>query len=74
MKSTTRPKEVHLDDLALQLWVLRGAGVRIAKAGILTLNRDYVYRGGVYDVDELFTFHDLTSEARLRARRVGEKV
>ena len=38
VKSSTRLKDVFLLNVAVQLWVLRGAAV-------LTLNRDYVYDG-----------------------------
>ena len=45
VKSTTRLKEVLILDVAAQLWVLRGAGIDVHEAGVLTLNREYVYDG-----------------------------
>ena len=59
VKSGTTVKEVHEHDVAVQLWVLRGAGIRIATAGILTLNRGYVFNGRNLDVYRLFRFHNL---------------
>lgn len=59
VKSGTRVKEgVHDSDVAVQVWVLQGAGVALERAGVLTLNRDYVYDGLTLDTDRLFVFHD----------------
>jgi len=63
VKSTTRVKDEHVQDVAIQLHVLRGAGIRIRRAGLLHLNRDYVHPGGNYDLDQLFRLEDLTEEA-----------
>ena len=63
VKATTRPKEVHLHDVAIQLWVLRGAGLDVREAGVLTLNRGYVYDGVRLDVDALFKFHPVLDDA-----------
>ena len=57
VKSTTTLKEVFLFDLAIQLWVLRGAGLDVREAGVLTLDRDYVYDGVRLDLDALFKLH-----------------
>jgi hypothetical protein len=59
VKSGTTVKDVHEHDVAVQLWVLRGAGIDIASAGVLTLNRGYVFDGKRLDVYRLFRFHDL---------------
>ena len=62
VKSTSRVKEQHLHDAAIQLWVLRGAGVDVRQAGVLTLNTAYVYEGGDYDLQQLFTLHDVSDD------------
>ena len=74
VKSTTRAKEEHVDDVALQLHVLRGAGVKIRRAGLLHLNREYVYQGGDYDLEKLFSLADLTEEAEARQPEVGRQL
>jgi hypothetical protein len=76
VKSTARVKDEHVEDVAIQLHVLRGAGVRIRRAALLHLNRDYVHPGGAYDLRRLFRLHDLTDEAEdilpaLRERLAG---
>ena len=63
VKSSTGVKETHYDDVAVQHYVLKGAGIDISSCGIVTLNRDYIYDGITLDLDNLFTFHDLTEDA-----------
>ena len=49
--STRAEKEIFQNDVAVQRWVATGAGLSIHQAGILVLNRDYVYPSGDYDLD-----------------------
>lgn len=59
VKSATRPeKEVFLRDLAVQYWVLEELDIPVRQAGILVLNKAYVYPGGDYDLTQLFRFHE----------------
>ena len=74
VKSTTRPKDVFVVDAAVQLWVLRGAGLDMREAGVLTLDRDYVYDGERLDLDALFRLHPVTAEATARLETVGVRV
>jgi hypothetical protein len=60
VKASTRAKEVHVPDVAVQLWVLRGAGLDVRRAGVLLLNKGYLYDGHSLDVGELFQVHDFT--------------
>jgi uncharacterized protein DUF2779 len=62
VKASTRTKRVHLDDLAIQAYVLAGSGVHLETACVMHVNRDYVYRGGELDLKQLFVQHDLTQE------------
>ena len=73
VKSTTKPKPVHVLDVAVQLWVLRGAGLDVRDAGVLTLNRDYVYDGARLDVDALFTLHPVLDEASALLDGIGAR-
>jgi hypothetical protein len=63
VKSSTSVKEVYLADLAIQYHVVVGSGLRLARAGILHLNRQYEYDGRALDLRSLFTFSDLTDTA-----------
>ena len=62
VKSTTRVRQSHQVDLALQLWILRSLGIDIHRAGILTVNKTYNYTGGEIDLDGYFNFTDCTYE------------
>ena len=74
VKSTTRCKPEHILDAAVQLWVLRGAGLDVRDAGVLTLNRDYIYDGVRLDLDALFKFHPVLDEADALLQSVGANV
>ena len=74
VKSTTRLKDVFLLDLAVQLWVLRGAGLDVREAAVLTLDRSYVYDGVRLDLDALFKVHPRFDEAAAFLDTVGVQV
>lgn len=74
VKSSTRAKEVHQPDVAVQRFVLRALGVNVIRAGVLTLNRDYVYDGECLDLERLFAFHDLTELAESMQADVERRV
>lgn len=60
VKSSSRLKEPHIDDLAIQTYVLAGAGVRLAGSALMHINSQYVFPGGEIDLMQFFTVHDLT--------------
>lgn len=74
VKSGTRVKEPHDLDVAVQYWVLRGAGLDVRRAGVLVLNREYVYPGGELDLDALFRFEDLSEGVEARLGDIDSKV
>ncbi len=74
VKSATRAKDVYLRDLAIQLWIARGVGLRVRRAGLLLLNKGYIYDGKELDLDRLFTFVDLTGVASAMHEEVGALV
>ncbi len=59
VKSGTRVKDVHLSDVAVQLYVLRGCGVPVEGAYVATIDNEYVYEGGDYDLEQLFRVEDV---------------
>jgi hypothetical protein len=62
VKSSTGVKDVYLNDVAVQRYVLEGAGFPIRKAFLMHINNQYV-RSGKIDPRELFTLEDVTSES-----------
>ena len=75
VKSGTKFKSgVHDIDVAVQLWVLRGAGLVVNNAGLLTLNRGYTYDGVSLDLARLFQLHDCTDIAESLQPEVEQNI
>lgn len=72
--STQAEKEVFQLDAAIQYWVLTGAGLTVHRAGVLVLNRDYVYPGGEYDLSALFRLGDATEFCREMHGQIDQQV
>ena len=66
VKSATRLAERVLLDVAVQLRTVRGAGLDVCDAAVLTLDRGYVHDGTRLDLDALFTAHPVFDEATAR--------
>ena len=62
VKGSTGIKEVYLNDIALQYYVLKNSGLPIRKAYLVYINNQYV-RNGALDLDQLFLFEDVTQTA-----------
>ena len=54
VKSTTKLKDHHLLDMAIQRYVLEKSGIKISKVSLMHLNREYVYDGKAYKLKKLF--------------------
>ena len=73
VKSTSSLKDVHLDDLAIQNWILTGVGLKIRKCILCHINSDFVRKGEI-DLQRYFTMKDATEQVSNRAREVGESL
>jgi hypothetical protein len=62
VKMGTATKEVNLDDVAIQYYVLSNCGLAISSAYLVHINNQYV-RQGETDVIQLFTGDDVTESA-----------
>ena len=62
VKSTSRVKDEHLHDLAIQAYVLTGAGLVLDATCLMHLNTGYLYPGGPLDLRQLFHDQELTRE------------
>lgn len=60
VKSSTRVKDEHIPDLAVQVHVLLGSGVDVASAGIMHVNGDYVRGEDGINWNGYFSRSDLT--------------
>lgn len=74
VKSSTRKKEQHLHDIALQSFVLQQAGLSLAGACLLHVNTQYVLKGAEPDLGKVFTLLDVTEEITPRVAAVSERV
>lgn len=74
VKSSTRVKEVFELDVGVQYWILRRGGLDVRAAGLLLLDREYVYSGGELDLEQLFRFEDLTGKCEARLAEIGDQV
>jgi predicted RecB family nuclease len=74
VKSGTRVRDVHLDDLAVQLHVLRGGGMPIASIEVIHVDGEYVYEGGAIVWPRLFTRADVTAEVTARLPEIGARI
>lgn len=64
VKAAARLKASYALEVMLQFWTLRSAGLRVRRAGVLLLNRDFVYAGAELDFEALFNYHDLSEKCR----------
>lgn len=60
IKSSTKPKEEHLYDLAFQMMLLRQHALKVSRAFIVHMNPNYVLHGGL-DIQQLFVTVDMTA-------------
>ncbi|MGC2422782.1 MAG: DUF2779 domain-containing protein [Nitrospirota bacterium] len=65
VKSSTDVKEVNLYDVALQRYVLKGAGVVINRACLCHINKEYVYDGARIEPRGFLVVEDITEKVLL---------
>lgn len=70
VKSTTKVKEEHLDDVGLQAWIMANAGLPIEKICILHINSECRFP----NLNNLFTEVDVTDELRKRHNSIPDKL
>lgn len=69
VKSSTSVKDYHRDDIAIQTFAARSAGIDIRTASLAHIDSSWTYSGGM-DYRGLFKLHDLTEESISRQREV----
>ena len=73
VKSSTRVKDVHIDDLSFQKICCEEAGLTIGKCYIVYINNKYV-RNGEIDSSQLFIRADLTPEVENISVDIRDKI
>ena len=74
VKSSTRVKEVHLNDLAIQRHVVIGAGLDLAGTCLMHIDTGYFYEGGEVDLEALFALDDVSTVVAERQGKVPEQL
>lgn len=64
VKSSKKVKNEHLDDLAIQTYVLTGAGLTLDQVGLIHVNGDYVRGPDGLDPEGLLSRVDLTDQVQ----------
>ncbi|MCR5081901.1 MAG: DUF2779 domain-containing protein [Parasporobacterium sp.] len=73
VKSSTYIKQIHMDDMSFQLYVLKGAGIKVKNVFLMYINNQYT-RKGELDLQQLFKLEKYTEEALDKQDEVKEKV
>ncbi|MBI4837904.1 MAG: DUF2779 domain-containing protein [Nitrospirae bacterium] len=63
VKSSASVKDVHIDDTALQYYVLSGTGLPVSNAFLVHLNGEYVKNGDI-EPRKLFVMKDITDDVK----------
>jgi len=74
VKSSTQVKEDYLDDVAIQAYVLAGAGISLERSELMHINNEYVYPGGDLDLKKLFAREDVTAEVAARQSEIPSRL
>jgi hypothetical protein len=59
VKSSSRVKDVHLDDLSIQSHVLEGTGLRLDATCLMHIDTGYLYHAGQVHLQALFSIEDV---------------
>lgn len=73
VKSSTEVKDIYLDDISYQVYILTNLGYNIKKASIVYINNQYV-RHGDLDLNKLFNIEDVTGIAFNKQDEISNKL
>jgi hypothetical protein len=74
VKSSTKVKATHVDDLTIQSYVLEGIGLALVDICLMHVNTHYVFDGRHLDLDQLFAIRSLTETVRPRLPEVEARL
>ncbi|MGE4542913.1 MAG: DUF2779 domain-containing protein [Pedobacter sp.] len=73
VKMGTSVKDVNLDDVAVQHYVLNGCGLSVSKCFLVHIDNSYVRQGAI-EVDKLFASEDITLKVLARLQSMPQIV
>lgn len=73
VKSSTEVKDIYVDDLAFQYYVLSKCGTKIKSASLMHIDSSYERHGNL-ELDKLFAIEDYTDVVRDKMQEVEENI
>ncbi|MCH7535155.1 MAG: DUF2779 domain-containing protein, partial [Bacteroidetes bacterium] len=73
VKSSTGVKEVNINDVALQYWVITNSGLNLEDISLVYINNQYIRKGAI-DVHQLFSITSLKEDVLERQAGIDMKV
>ena len=73
VKSSTSIKEIYLDDVAFQYYVLSSLGLNVKKTALVYVNNEYI-RGEDLDISQYFIIEDITEIAMAKQDEVRANI
>lgn len=74
VKSSTKLKPIHVEDLTIQSYVLEGAGLVLDDICLMHVNTQYVFDGVELDLGQLFSLRSLNETIRPRLPDVPSRL
>lgn len=73
VKSSTEIKDIYIDDISYQVYVLSNLGYKVQSANIVYINNQYE-RQGELELDKLFNIEDVTKMAMSKQDEIKNKI
>ena len=73
VKSSTKIKDIYIDDASYQHYVLSSLGLNVKKVCIVYINNEYI-RGKELDINQLFTIEDITDMAKNKFNEIENNI
>ena len=73
VKSSTKIKDIYVDDAAYQYFVLSNLGLNVKKVAIVYINNEYI-RGKELDINQLFNIEDITDTAKQKQDEIRTNI
>lgn len=73
VKSSTEVKEIYLDDISYQYYVLKNLGYNVTKTSIVYINHNYIRKGNL-ELNKLFNIEDVTDIAISKQKEIKDNI
>ena len=73
VKSSTEIKDIYIDDISYQVYILKKLGYNITKASIVYINSKYIFKDKL-ELNKLFNIEDVTDKAFNKQDEIQNKI